>query len=218
MKISKETLSLLRNYSVINSNLLLKPGSKLATVSVNKTVASSATVTESFPIEFGIYDLNAFLGALLLFDDPELTFTDKFVTIEQNGNKIKYYAADTSVLSYPSKDIQFPSADINFSLSSSALTAIQRTAGILKATDVTIEGNGSEIVLIVGDKKNPTGNTYETTVGSTELSFKANIKIENLKMVNDDYNVSISNRRISKFASASSDLVYYVAVESDSTF
>lgn len=218
MKISKDTINILRNYSTVNSNLLLKAGSKISTVSVNKTVASSVSVSETFPIDFGIYDLGAFLGALSLFDDPELTFTDKFVTIEQNGNKIKYYAADQSVLSFPSKDIQFPAVDINFSLSSSILAAIQRTAGILKATDVTIEGNGSEIVIIVGDKKNPTGNTYETTVGNTELTFKANIKIENLKMVNDDYDVSISSRRISRFASTSSDLVYYVAVESDSTF
>lgn len=218
MKISKDTQSLLRNYSMINSNLLLKAGNKLSTVSVNKTIASSVSIVESFPIDFGIYDLNAFLGALMLFDDPELSFTDKFVTIEENGNKIKYYAAEQSVLTFPSKDIQFPEANINFSLTSSTLSAIQKTAGILKATDVTIEGNGSEIIVIVGDKKNPTGNTYETNVGTTESTFKANIKIENLKMITGSYDVSISNRKISRFKSTSSDLVYYVAVESDSTF
>lgn len=218
MKISKDTMSLLKNYAAINSNLLLKPGNKLATVSVNKTVASSATISETFPSEFGIYDLNAFLGAVLMFDDPELTFTDKFVTIAQDNSKIKYYAADASVLSYPNKDIQFPDAQIEFKLTSAIMSSIQRTAGCLKASDVSIEGNGSEITLIVGDKKNPTGNTYETIVGSTDLTFKANIKIENLKMINDDFNVSISNKRISRFSSVSSDLVYYVAVEADSSF
>ena len=218
MKISKDTMSLLKNYAAINSNLLLKPGNKLATVSVNKTVAATSTVSESFPVEFGIYDLNAFLSAISMFDEPELTFADKFVTIAQDNSKIKYYAADTTVLSYPSKDIQFPEAQIEFKLTSANMSSIQRTAGCLKASDVTIEGNGSEITLIVGDKKNPTGNTYETIVGSTDLTFKANIKIENLKMINDDFNVSISNKRISRFASVSSDLVYFVAVEADSQF
>jgi hypothetical protein len=218
MKISKETIALLKNYTVINSNLLLKAGNKISTISTNKTVASIATVSESFPREFGIYDLSGFLGALSLFDDPELEFEEKYVNITENGNKIKYYAAEPSVLAYPSKDIQFPDSDINFSLSSAMLSTIQRTAGCLKATDVVITGDGANITMIIGDKKNPTGNTYETTVGQTDKTFKANIKIENLKMVGGDYDVSISNKKISRFKSIGTDVTYYVAVESDSTF
>mgnify|MGYP003344723016 CR=1 FL=1 len=137
MKLSKETLALLKNFAGINSNLLLKDGGKLSTISAQKNIMASASVTESLPSEFGIYDLNEFLGALSLFDDPELTFTDKFVTMKEGAAHIKYYAADKSVLSYPQKDITFPSSDIDFNLPSATLTQIIRTASVLRASERT---------------------------------------------------------------------------------
>jgi hypothetical protein len=217
MKISKETINILRNYSSVNSNLLFKPGSKIATISANKTIASSVTVAEEFPVEFGVYDLNAFLGALSLFDDPELAFEEKFVTIQEKNNKIKYFAADASILTVPNKEINFPSADIEFDLTTAMLTTVQRTAGVLKASDLSIIGDGSNLILQVGDKKNATSNSYETVVGTTDKTFRANIKIENLKMLHADYRVTIHSK-ISRFQSTVGDLVYYVAVEADSSF
>ena len=87
MKLSKETLSLVKNFSGISSNLLLKQGNTLNTISAQKNVMASTTVSESFPQEFGIYDLNEFLGALTLFEDPELDFRDKYVNIKVKDQK-----------------------------------------------------------------------------------------------------------------------------------
>ena len=218
MKLSKETLALLKNFAGINSNLLLKDGGKLSTISAQKNIMASASVTESLPSEFGIYDLNEFLGALSLFDDPELTFTDKFVTMKEGAAHIKYYAADKSVLSYPQKDITFPSSDIDFNLPSATLTQIIRTASVLRAPDLSIVGKKGKVTLVVGDRKNPTANTFDLEVGDTESTFDVAMKVENLKMIPGDYDVSISSRKISRFQSTSSDTVYYVAVEADSSF
>lgn len=219
MKISKETITILKNYASINPNLLLKPGNKLSTISTNKTVASTVSVTETWETEFGIYDLNAFLGALSLFDSPELSFSDKFVTLEEKGNRIRYFASDAGILIVPQKDINFPTdASIEFSLSGEMLDTIHKTAGILKAVDLSIIGNNGKLTVEVGDKKNDTSNRYETVVGETDLTFRANIKIENLKMLRSDYIVTVSSKRISRFKSKNGDLVYYVAVEADSTF
>jgi len=216
MKLSKETVGLIKNFAGINSNLLLKSGNKLATISAQKNVMADAVVTETFP-DFGIYDLNEFLGAMSLFEDPELTFNDKWVTIEQGGNSIKYFAADASVLTAPQKAITFPDAEIEFSMSANMLSMIQRTASVLRASDVSIVGDGSTIAVVVGDKKNATGNSYNSAVGATDKKFKVNLKVENLKMIPGDYQVSISSKKISRFKGAG-DLVYYVAVEADSTF
>lgn len=216
MKLSKETVGLIKNFAGINSNLLLKSGNKLATISAQKNVMADAVVTETFP-DFGIYDLNEFLGAMSLFEDPELTFNEKWVTIEQGGNSIKYFAADASVLTAPQKAIIFPDAEIEFPMSANMLSMIQRTASVLRASDVSIVGDGSTIAVVVGDKKNATGNSYNSAVGATEKKFKVNLKVENLKMIPGDYQVSISSKKISRFKSAG-DLVYYVAVEADSTF
>jgi hypothetical protein len=217
MKLSKETVALFKNFAGINSNLLLKSGSKLATISGQKNVMADVTVTETFP-DFGIYDLNEFLGAMSLFDDPDLDFQDKYVSIRQGSSNIKFYAADASVLTAPQKAITFPDAEINFNLSAAMLNMISKTASVLRASDVAIVGDGSTITVVVGDKKNATGNSFSESVGTTDKSFKVNLKVENLKMLPGDYAVSISSKKISRFKSPATDLVYYVAVEADSTF
>jgi hypothetical protein len=217
MKLSKETVALIKNFAGINSNLLLKSGNKLATISAQKNVMADATVTETFP-DFGIYDLNEFLGAMSLFDDPELDFSEKYVSIKQGSMNIKFFAADASVLTAPQKAITFPEAEINFTMSASMLSMISRTASVLRASDVSIVGDGSKITAVVGDKKNATGNSFSEAIGETDKTFKVNLKVENLKMIPGDYEVSISSKKISRFKSPSTDLVYYVAVEADSTF
>lgn len=216
MKLSKETQALFKNFAGINTNLLLKQGNKLATISAQKNVMADVTVTETFP-DFGIYDLNEFLGAMSLFDDPELEFTDKVCKITQGDMSIKFYAADASVLTAPTKAITFPDAEINFNLSGAILQMIQRTASVLKATDVSVVGEAGVITVVVGDKKNATGNSFSEPVGTTDKTFKVNLKVENLKMIPGDYAVSVSSKKISRFKGAG-DLVYYVAVEADSTF
>lgn len=218
MKLSKETVNLFKNFAGINSNMLLKSGNEISTISAQKNVMSDTIVSEQFPIDFGIYDLNEFLGALSLFNDPELEFAEKFVTIKENGSSIKYFAADASVLTVPSRKITFPEAEIEFTLTSTMLNMIHRTASVLRATDLQIIGDGSKIVVAVGDKKNVTGNSYNAHVGSTDKTFQANLKVENLKMLPGDYIVSISSKKISRFKAPTSELVYYVAVEADSTF
>jgi ribosomal protein L28 len=216
MKLSKETVGLIKNFAGINSNLLLKSGNKLATISAQKNVMADAVVSESFP-DFGIYDLNEFLGAMSLFEDPELEFSDKYVTIKQGNSSIKYFAAEASVLTAPQKAITFPDAEIEFNLTANMLSMIQRTASVLRSSDLTIVGDGSTITAVVGDKKNATGNSFQESVGSTDKKFKVNLKVENLKMLPGDYTVSVSSKKISRFKGAG-DLVYYVAVEADSTF
>jgi hypothetical protein len=217
MKLSKETVNLIKNFAGINSNLLLKSGNKLATISGQKNVMADATVTETFP-DFAIYDLNEFLGAMSLFEDPELDFQDKYVSIKQGSMNIKFFAADASNLTAPQKAITFPEAEINFRMTSSMLDMIKKTSSVLRAADVSIVGDGSKVVAVVGDKKNASGNSFSEPVGDTDKTFKVNLKVENLKMLPGDYDVSISSKKISRFKSPNNDLVYYVAVEADSTF
>ncbi len=217
MKLSKHTTEILKNYSQINGNLLLKAGSKLGTISEQKNIMASTPIAEVIPSDFGIYDLNEFLGALSLFDDPDLEFSDKYVTIQQNGNQIKYFAAEAANLTTPQKEIVFPDSEINFTLTSATLELIRKTSAVLSAPDLAIVGDGSKITAVVGQKKNATANAYDVDLGTTDKTFRVNLKIENLKMLPGQYAVSISSKRISRFQ-GTNDLVYYVAVEADSTF
>jgi hypothetical protein len=218
MKLSKETLSILKNYSSINQNLLFSPGNILKTITTQNTLLSTATVPDEFPIEFGIYDLSEFLSVLSLFQNPELEFSEKYVKIFESNNSIKYYAADSSVLVVPKKDINFPDAEIELLLTADNLSLINKTASVLKSADVSFVGQDGKVIVVVADKKNDTSNSFELVLGDTELEFKVNIKVDMLKFIPGEYQVSISSKRVSKFSSTGSDLVYYVGIEADSTF
>ena len=215
MKLSKETIAIMKNFAQINSNLLIKPGNVLTTISAAKSVYSSAPISETFDTQFGIYDLNEFLGVLSIFNDPDLTFSEKYVTITEGKNSVKYFSADESVLVSPAKAIKVPPADIQFSLSADEIVMIQKTAGVLKATDIVIQGQDGDLKIIVGDKKNVTGNAYEMLVGTTDSNFKAYIRVENIKILPGDYTVEIAAKRIAKFSN--SIIEYVLSLEADSS-
>lgn len=218
MKLTKDTLAIFKNFATVNTNLTLKPGSKLTTISSGKNIIAEVTVSESFPSEFGIYDLNEFLGAMSLFQDPELDFKEKYVTIKEGKHGVKYYGAAAGILTAVPTIKTFPTPDIEFDLTSGMLNQIQRVASILKVSDFSVVGDGSTVCVSVGDKSNPTGNSFNSEIGVTDKSFKVNFKVENLKMMPGDYRVAIGGKKISRFQATGAQLVYYVAIELDSTF
>lgn len=219
MNLSKETLGLIRNFSTINGSLMLKEGNVLSTISEGKNVMAQATIAESFPCDFGIYDLGEFLGVVSIFSNATLDFSDKFISISDGGaSKIKYFAAGEGIVKAAPSTIKFPTPDVTFTLTSDQFEMIRKTSSVLKAGDVSIVGDGSVLQVIVSDKKNATSNAYTVDLGETDFTFKANLKVENLKMLPGDYAVEISSKKISRFRNTSSDLVYYIAVEADSEF
>lgn len=220
MKLSKETIALIKNFSQINSNLVIKPGNRLATMTTAKNIIAEATVSETFDTEFGIYDLHEFLGTLSLFTDPELTFTNQVVTIKETGSKnsLKYYSANMSLLTDVPQLKAFPTPDIEFELSAQTLQHTLRVASVLKVSDLSVIGDGKTITLQVGDKTRAAANTYSSELGTTDKVFRINYKVDNLRMISDSYKVSIGNKKNSRFVSTSQNLVYYVAIELDSTF
>lgn len=216
MKISKDTLAVIRNFASINANLLIEKGSVLRTINAQKNVLSDATVAEEFPKNFGIYDTNEFLGAIGLFTDPDIEFKDKFAVIKEGSSSIKFYAADSAVLTVPTKNITFPGTDVEFTLSAAALATVQKAASQLRAVDIAIVGDGKMLNIVVGDLKNPLANSFSIGIGETDKTFSANLKIENLKLMASDYVVSLSSKKISRFVSADGKVNVFVAMESSS--
>jgi hypothetical protein len=220
MKLSKQTLASLKNFSSISANLLITEGSVLKTRSIQNTIFATVTTPDTFPSEFGIYDLNEFLAVLSLFNDPELEFSadSNYVKIYEGANSIKYFAADKSVLSYPTKDITFPNPEISFKVSADTLALINKTASVLRVPDISFIGTDGKLSLSVSDKKNPTSNAFDVAIGETPFTFKVNLKVEMLKFVQTDYVAEVSSKKIAKFTASDSDLNYFIGIESDSTF
>ena len=220
MKLSDNTLSLLKNFSTINQSILFKQGSKLRTISVMKNILAEATVDEELPKDFGIYDLNQFLNGLGLHQSPELDFeNDGHVVIKEGKMRSKYFFADPQVIiTPPDKEITLPTEDVRFELSTQQLDKLLKAAGIYQLPDLAVIGEAGVVKLLVRDKKNDTSNTFAVTVGETDKVFTFNFKIENIKILPGTYEVVVSQKLLSKFTNKDCDLRYYIALEPDSTF
>ena len=133
MELNDGTLQVLKNFSGINQNILIKQGNKLKTISEARTMLASAVVTEEFPKEFGIYDLNEFIGVLGLVDTPRLKFEEDYVTVgDSTGrSKVKYFFSAEETLTTPQKDITMPEADVKFVLTNETLNKVKRAAAAL---------------------------------------------------------------------------------------
>lgn len=219
MKISKETSDILKAFANINTNLLIKPGKKISTMSAGKDIMAEVEVQEDFDKEAGIYNLNELLGVLGLFNAPEVTFEDKYLEVSEGRSKIKYVYADSSLLTVPTKTIQMPQAEIKFELSADNLSRIQKAAAALGVGDIAVVGDGKSVSIKVLDSKNPTSNNYVVDLETaTTDTFEVYFKVEKLKLIAGDYDVEISSKKISKFSHKGIKLVVYIAVESNSTF
>ena len=220
MKLSDNTLNILKNFAGINNSILVKQGSRLRTISVAKNILAEADITEEFPRDFAIYDLNQFLNGLSLHQDPDLDFTEEsYITIREGKRRVKYFFADPNVIiSPPEKEIQLPSQDVCFQLESTSLEKLVKAAAVYQLPDLSAVGEAGVIRLVVRDKKNDTSNEYSIVVGETDRVFTFNFKVENIKIIPGAYDVVVSQKLLSQFTNTKYNLCYYIALEPDSTF
>ena len=198
MKISNDTRSVLKNFSTINSGIRVKTGNKLETISNMKNILAVATVDESFPQDFSIYNLPEFLGATSLLSDPEFEFGDTSLTVADDNSSLAYFYASEGMVTAPDKMITMPDAEIVINLSSTLLSELQKAASVLGVNDMVLSSDGTVIRLEVTDKKNPTSNTFSRIVGEGNgVSYTMNFKIENMKVIDGNYEVSVSSKGIS---------------------
>tara|TARA_R100001443_G_scaffold35560_1_gene49321 strand:- start:470 stop:1237 length:768 start_codon:yes stop_codon:yes gene_type:complete len=220
MKLSEKTLTLLKNFSNINQSILFKKGSSLRTISVMKNILAEATIDEDLPTDFGIYDLGQFLNGLTLHNKPELDFqNDGFVYIKEGRMRSKYFFADPKVIvTPPDKELELPSEDVSFTLSTDQLDKLIKAAGIYQLPDLAVVGKNGVVKILVRDKKNDTSNDFAITVGDTDDTFSFNFKVENIKILPGTYDVVVSKKLLSRFTCQNYNLKYYIALEPDSTF
>ena len=220
MKLSDNTLTILKNFASINNSILVKQGTRLRTISVAKNILAEANIIEEFPRDFAVYDLNQFLNGLSLHQDPDLDFTEQsYLSIKEGKRRVKYFYADPNVIiSPPEKAIQLPSKDVCFQLEHSALDRLLKAASVYQLPDLSAVGDAGVIRLVVRDKKNDTSNEYSIVVGETDKEFTFNFKVENLKMIPSDYDVVVSSKLLSQFKNEKFNIEYYIALEPDSTF
>lgn len=218
LKLSAETIAVLRNFSDINKSILVSPGNKLVTIAETKSIIGVAEVSEIFESEFAIYELSKFLSSLSVFDEPLLTIDDKRIVISEGSNKLNYTLTDKrTVLSVGDESIAKLDATVEkgsavFELTNESFQTVSKARAILKLPEYSIEGGPESILIRATDTANPSSDSYEKVVGAgVEEPFKAVFRQENFKFLPKDYSVKFSDRGLARFSGEK--VTYYVVAE-----
>ena len=217
---SKNTLAILKNFSSLNSNLLVHPGNVIKTITPSKTGMAVATVEEDFGVEFGIWDLNKFLGVVSLFNNPTFAFGEKSVKIKNGGDSVvNYYYSEPRLLTYPTKDVNMPKIDISITLTEKDFNELQRAASVMQLPDLSFKSDDDDIVAMVSDLSDPTSNSYKVVVGSGDVlpDFLFNFKMENIKILPGDYTVNFAKNVVGEFVHQSIPVKYWFAMEANTS-
>ena len=222
VSISNDTLSVLRNFSSINPNVVLKPGQEVKTISEAKNILAVADIAEDFPTEMGIYDLNEFLSVVNLVNDPQLNFGDNHVDVVGGNSKVKYFFSDSSILTTPQKDITMPDCEVTVSFTDDILSQIRKAASALGHSEMSISATDEGVNIKVFDSKDSSANIYNIQLandaGYKEGQFEFVININNLKLLDGDYEVNISSKLISEWKNTTKPVRYYIALEKNSNY
>ena len=217
MKFSERTLTILKSFSTINKSIQMKAGTVLKTITPEKTLVASATIPDQIPADACIYDLSRFLSVLSLHKDPDVEFHDKYFTITEGKQRTRYAFADISMIhTPPEKEIKIPSADVEVDVSWEDLQSVLKAAGILQFSEVAFVGQDGKCYLKAIDSSSQNADDYGVEIGDTADEFQIIIKTDNLKLLPQDYRVTLCSKGISEFKGE--DATYFVAIDTKSTY
>lgn len=218
MKFGNETLSILKNFASINTNIMFRPGSTISTISNAKNIFAKTTIKEAIPNEFAIYDLNSLLAMLTLIDGQEVEFTDKSLIISSDKGKFEYFYSNPEIVTAaPTSEIEHVSV-YKFKLMAEDVQTVMKAAAITSAPTISITCKQQAVTLSVGDRKNDTASSFTKNIGTSFDTFDAYIAVENLKVIPDAYEVSVAKTTNGKakflhFKHESKSLQYWIACE-----
>ena len=216
MKLSKETLDVLKNFATINTNILVREGNSLSTISTGKNIFAKDDIKDPFPKEFAVYDLNSLLSLLTVMEDTDVGFGDESLKVSKGNSVFEYFYADPNIIvSAPDKNIEVDNF-FQFDLSKDDIDMIMKAAAITAAPMLSVIGDGSEVVVTVGDPATPKSNSFRQVIGQTDKTFDARLAVENFKVVPSGYTVILSQKKFMFLESSNNNLKYWLALERSS--
>lgn len=215
MKLSENTLTVLKNFASINSGVVLKPGKTQKTISPEKSILVEATIEDDIPTEFGIYDLNQFLGIFTFLKNPEITFGDNQVVLSDGELKFTFRGCSTNlIIKPPEGQLTLKDITTKFSLANATSQKLIRIATLSSLPNLSVIGKNGDLLLKIHEKANDTSNDGVQKIGDyAGKDFVASFKTENLKLLPDDYNVEIQAGAFAKFVNVNNNLTYFIALE-----
>ena len=210
MKISNQTLAILKNFASINNGIVVKKGNVLR-VTDKKNILAVATVEEKFPVDFAIYDLNMFLNVVSAYKEPpEFEFHSANVDIALNTDRpVRYFYANPKTIVTSDATIEMKDVGVSFKLLNDDLQDLLKMAHIMVRPEIVIYGNAETISILATDTKDESPNEYAIHLKTkTTKNFRFVFDTETIKVLPLDYEVTISPIGITKFSHG--DVLEYV--------
>lgn len=198
MKLSIETLATLKNFSKFQSGLIIPPGSALMVRA--ESVYAEATLLETFPSEIRVSDVQDFLRAVALFNDPEFEFTEEHIRIaESDGTaELVYLQAKPGSVAHlpvPKKMKPLPPENFTFTISAEQWATLQkalRKKDDWKKWNLTITSDGKAVRLVAERGLNSAAYSVMLKAPTNGLEFKCVLDSANLLMAEGPYQVTVT--------------------------
>lgn len=225
MKLSANTMSIFKNFATINESIYVKSGNVIETISKQKNILAKAELTDTFDAEFGIHDLNNFLGTLSLSRDaqPEIEIGEKNIIIKSLGGRssTEYRkASKETILVPPDKTISMENAEIKFPLDAEDLEWISKVASALGSPNIAFVSNGESCTIQTFDAKDDAShvNSTKLDVVGQGAKYRMVFATENLRFVPGAYQVTIASKGIGHFKNTTVPVEYWVTTENGSKY
>lgn len=221
MKLSQDTIRILKNFSEINTTILIRRGNTIVTVDASKRILADAKLPESLPNDFAIHDLNSLLTVSSLFENPDFDFKTDKVVIKNNHRSVNYLYADPSVVqdALPLRQkiptmFKDDSVVQKFTLTEEDLKSLRQAATVMHLPYISFIGDQSGVKVVAQDITNDSlGNFTLHIADKSEKKFQHNLLLDNLRVLPGTYEVSVSPT-ITHFCNKNADLEYWIVMES----
>lgn len=225
MKLSANTMNILKNFATINEGIYVKAGNVIETISKQKNILAKAELTDTFDAEFGIHDLNNFLGNVTLSRDaqPEIEVEEKNIIIKglAGRSSTKYRkASKETILVPPDKTISMDTAEIKFSIDAQDLEWIFKVASALGSPNIAFVSDGESVNIETFDAKDDAShvNSTKLNVNGNGKTYRMVFATENLRFVPGAYDVTIASKGIGHFKNTAMSVEYWVTTETGSKY
>ena len=205
--LKRSTIDALTNVSMINNSVLLSRGNIITAMSQARDVIVRVEHADDFPEDIPMYDgLKQFLSLMKLFDDPAVTYKGNHLLISSGRNRQKFRYSDASLFGTTNAaTVRVPNGDpadrvleydYTFNITQSEIAKIRKSASITGAPHFVVRAReNTDVLEVVCTNKDSQSSTNEYTIElstpATDPDVAIAFSVDNLKMIDGDYDVSV---------------------------
>lgn len=190
MKISESTLSVLNNFKNLNDSMLFYPGNEIKSLSADRSVYMTATITDEIPQKFAVFSVRELLQVLTVVRDADIEFNDDHMFISNGHNSVVFrYANQAIVDDVYQKKIALGTPAFEVALPVEEIKNMFKMAGYLGIYDVNVE-SGDSGKLVLHDRKASHNHSYTINLNAPIESNPVSFNVSVLSMLDIGYKLA----------------------------